>query len=303
MSRPHVSERTPFGRVLTAMITPFRADGQVDLQAAGAVARYLVDRGNDGLIVSGTTGEGSTTSCEEDVAVLAAVLHAVGDDATVVANVGGNDTAESAQRARQAAAEGAHGLLVCAPYYNRPPQAGIVAHIRAVSDAGRLPIMIYDIPGRTGVEIARRTYETLAEDPSVVAVKDSVGDLDRGAWLLEDVGLKVYSGDDFLNFAWLTLGASGVVSVVGHAASSAYLDMVEAIERGDVFEARRIHLQLRPAVAAMMSRIPGAVAAKAALELLGVTANRITRLPLPSATPEEVAQLASGLQLAGLLPS
>ena len=303
MSRPHPSGQYPFGRVLTAMVTPFTAGGDVDLQAARAVARYLVDHGNDGLVVSGTTGEGSTTSTEEHLAVLSAVLDAVGDDATVIANVGANGTADSAHRARQAAAAGAHGLLVCAPYYNKPPQSGIIAHIQAVSDAGRLPIIIYDIPGRTGVEIAPSTYETLAKDPLVVAVKDSVGDLDRGAWLLEDVGLRVYSGDDFLNFAWLALGASGVVSVVGHVASSAYVDMVDAIDRGDLSAARRIHLRLRPAVDAMMRRTPGAVAAKACLELLGVISNRTTRLPLPSATPEEVAEISSGLRLAGLLPT
>lgn len=291
----------PFGRVLTAMVTPFSADGALDLDAAGRVATYLVDNGNDGLVISGTTGESPTTSDEEAGRLLAAVLDAVGDRAQIVAGVGTNDTAHSVHLAEQAARLGAHGVLVVTPYYSKPPQSGIVAHMRTVADAAGLPTMVYDIPGRTGVKLSYDTLLRLSEHPGIVAVKEASGDLFAGSQLMAETGLAFYSGDDALNLAWLAHGAVGIVSVVAHVASTQYVQLVKAVESGDLGSAREIHTALLPAVRAVMTRTQGAIMSKAGLELLGVLGNRTMRPPLVDATDEQVAELRTDLAAAGLL--
>lgn len=302
MTSPLATEAAPFGRVLTAMITPFTRDGELDLDAAQQVASHLVDQGNDGLVVSGTTGESPTTTVDEDGRLLAAVLEAVGDRATVVAGVGTNDTRHSVELSQQARKAGADGLLVVTPYYSKPPQSGIVAHVNAIAEAGDdVPVMLYDIPSRTAVQIAEPTYVELAEHPLVVAVKDAVGDLERGAWIMRETGLRLYSGDDALNFSWLALGASGVVSVVSHVAARQYADMVAAFDAGDLPTARRINEQLLPVVRALMTHTQGAITSKASLQLLGVLDHRTMRAPLPDATEDEVAMLRDALVAAGLL--
>ncbi|MET0447201.1 MAG: 4-hydroxy-tetrahydrodipicolinate synthase [Aeromicrobium sp.] len=302
MTSPLASEAAPFGRVLTAMVTPFTREGELDLDAAQKVASHLVDHGNDGLVVSGTTGESPTTTIEEDGRLLAAVLEAVGDRATVVAGVGTNDTRHSIELAQQARKAGAHGLLIVTPYYSKPPQSGLLAHFTEVARAGDdTPVMLYDIPGRSGIKIADDTYLAMADNPLIIAMKDAVGDLDRGAWLMNETGISIYSGDDPLNLAWLAMGASGVVSVVGHAAGRQYADMVAAVDAGDLPTARTINHRLQPAVRAMMHHTQGAITAKTALQLLGVLDHRTMRAPLPEATEEEVAIVRDGLVASGLL--
>ncbi len=302
MTSPLATEAAPFGRVLTAMVTPFTPDGELDLDAAQKVAAHLVDRGNDGLVVSGTTGESPTTTVIEDGLLLAAVVEAVGDRAAVVAGVGTNDTRHSVELAQQARRAGADGLLIVTPYYSKPPQSGIVAHVNTVTEAGEdLPVMLYDIPGRTGVQITEATYVELDANPLIVAMKDAVGDLDRGAWLMRETGLRLYSGDDALNFSWLALGASGVVSVVGHVAASQYADMVAAIDANDLATARQINERLLPLVRTIMTHTQGAITSKAALQILGVLDHRTMRAPLPDATEDEVAMLRDALAAAGLL--
>jgi 4-hydroxy-tetrahydrodipicolinate synthase len=304
MTSALATEAAPFGRVLTAMVTPFTPDGALDVDAAQRVATYLVDRGNDGLVVSGTTGESPTTTVEEDGRLLAAVIEAVGDRATIVAGVGTNDTRHSVELAEQARKAGAHGLLVVTPYYSKPPQSGIVQHVNAIAHAGDdVPILLYDIPGRTGVQIAEATYTELRRNPLVVAVKDAVGDLERGAWLMRETGIRIYSGDDALNLGWLAVGASGMVSVVAHAAARDYADMVAAVDAGDLASARAINDRLLPAVRALMTHTQGAITAKVALQLLGVLEHRTVRGPLPEATDDEVAIVRDGLVAAGLLES
>src|SRR5215207_2082543 len=304
MTSPLATEAAPFGRVLTAMVTPFTREGELDLADAQKVATYLVDEGSDGLVISGTTGESPTTTVEEDGRLLNAVLEAVGSRATVVAGVGTNDTRHSVELAQQARKAGAHGLLLVTPYYSKPPQSGIIAHVNEIVRAGEdTSVILYDIPGRTGVTIAEETYAELIRTPQIVAVKDAVGDLNRGAWLMRETGIKIYSGDDALNFAWLALGASGVVSVVGHAAARAYADMVVAIDAGDLPTARSINDRLLPAVKAMMTYTQGAITSKVALQLLGVLEHRTMRAPLPEATDEEVAIVRAGLEASGLLES
>ena len=291
----------PFGRVLTAMVTPFDADGDLDLDAAQALATHLVDHGHDGLVVSGTTGESPTTDDGEQLELLAAVVEAVGDRATVVAGVGTFDTAHSIGRARAAAGLGADALLVVTPYYSKPPQAGLAAHFTAVADATDLPVMLYDIPGRTGVPIQTETLVRVAAHPRIVAVKDAKGDLYEGSWVMARTDLAYYSGDDSLNLAWLAHGAVGVVSVVGHVAGRQYATMVEAVLEGDLATAQRVHRELLPAVRGIMNRTQGAIMAKAALQLQGVLTSRAVRLPLVEATPEEVALLRADLAEAALL--
>jgi len=285
----------PFGRVLTAMVTAFHDDGSVDLDGTARVAAHLVEHGNDGLVVSGTTGEAPTTSTEEDGQILRAVIDAVGDRATVVAGVGTNNTSHSIELIEQAEKLGADGALLVTPYYNKPTQDGIAAHFKAVAGASGLPVMLYDIPGRAGVTIAPDTYKRVAADERIVAVKDAVGDLYRGVRIMQDTGLSFYSGDDVLNLAWLTHGACGVVSVVSHVAGREYAAMVAAVDRSDLDQAFAIYQRLVPAVDTMMNRVQGAMTAKAAMQLLGVLPNRNVRLPLVPAPDDVVAELEAVL--------
>ena len=291
----------PFGRVLTAMVTPFAADGSVDLEATARVATHLADHGHDGVVVSGTTGESPTTSTEEDGRILRAVVDAVGDRVKVVAGVGTNNTAHSVELAEQAFKIGAHGALLVTPYYNKPTQEGLAAHFEAVADASALPVMLYDIPGRTGLQISEDTYRRVARHERIVAVKDAVGDLYRGVRIMQETGLAFYSGDDVLNLAWLTHGGSGIVSVVGHVAGDQYAAMVRAVEAGDLAGALDVYRRLVPVVDAIMNKAPGVMMAKAAMELLGVIPNRNVRLPLVPADDALVAHLRAELVAAGLL--
>ena len=291
----------PFGRVLTAMATAFHEDGSLDLDGTARIAAHLVDHGHDGVVVSGTTGESPTTSVAEDGQILAAVKDAVGGRASVVAGVGTNATAHSVELARQAEKLGADGLLLVTPYYNKPGQAGVLHHFREVVGATDVPVMLYDVPGRTGTQIALETYETLRGLPSVVAVKDAVGDLRRGVRLTQ-LGYAVYSGDDAANLGWLAHGACGFVSVVGHAVGDDLRAMVDAYEAGDPARALAVYTRMLPAIDAIMGVANyGATTAKAALQLLGVLDNRAVRGPLVALDDDEVAALRTGLVAAGVL--
>ena len=295
------SASAPFGRVLTAMVTAFTDDGSVDLERTAKVAEHLANTGHDGVVVLGTTGESPTTSTEEDGRILRAVVEAVGDRVVVVAGVGTNDTAHSVELAEQAARVGVDGLLLVTPYYSKPSQEGVAAHFETVADAAGLPVMLYDIPGRAGVQIAEDTYARVARHERIVAVKDAVGDLCRGVRIMDDTGLAFYSGDDELNLGWLTHGGAGVVSVAGHVAGQEYAAMVGAVEKGDLPGALDVYRRLVPVVDAIMNHAPGATMAKAAMQLLGVLPNRNVRLPLVPASDDLVESLRSELVHAGLL--
>ncbi|WZH53423.1 MAG: 4-hydroxy-tetrahydrodipicolinate synthase [Nocardioides alkalitolerans] len=291
----------PFGRVLTAMATAFHADGSLDLESTQKIARHLVANGHDGLVVSGTTGESPTTTQAEDGEILAAVRDAVGPDVTLVAGVGTNDTRTSTELARQANKNGADGVLLVTPYYNKPGQKGILNHFRQVVEAAELPVMLYDIPGRTGSQIALESYEEMVGWEPVVAVKDAVGDFVRGLRITQ-LGFAVYSGDDALNLGWLAHGASGFVSVCGHVAGNELRSVLDTFFAGDPAGAREIFTRLLPAFDAVMG-VPnyGATTAKAALQLLGVLDNRNVRSPLVPLDDEEVAALRAGLVKSGLI--
>jgi 4-hydroxy-tetrahydrodipicolinate synthase len=289
----------PFGRVLTAMVTPFTADGALDVDGAQRLATTLVDTGNDGLVISGTTGESPTTTDAEKETLLRAVVEAVGDRAHVVAGVGTNDTAHTIELARQAEKAGATGLLLVTPYYNKPPQAGLLSHFAAAADATDLPTMLYDIPGRTGMAIRTETMLRLAEHPRIVAVKDAKGDLAATTQVLAQTDLAYYSGEDALNLPLLAIGAVGIVSVVGHLFTPQYAAMINAVQRGDLGEAQRINAALVPAVIGIMTRTQGVIMVKAALTLQGLPGGPV-RSPLVDATDSEIARLRTDLALAGI---
>ena len=275
--------------------------GDVDEDAVLAVADHLLAHSHDGIVVNGTTGESATLTSDESIRVIELVAAHVGDRAVVVAGVGSNDTAHSIDMARRAAAVGARGLLVVTPYYNKPTQPGLVAHFGAVADATDLPVLVYDIPGRTGIPIQTETLIRLAEHPRIVAVKDAKGDLWAASQVMAATDLQWYSGDDVLNLAHLAQGAVGVVSVVGHVAGDEYAAMVRAVADGALATAREIHRRLIPVVQAIMSPSQGAIMAKAALAELGVIPSAFVRLPLVESPPEHLAMLREGLSQSGIL--
>ncbi|TLS40229.1 4-hydroxy-tetrahydrodipicolinate synthase [Streptomyces montanus] len=295
---PTSTPQTPFGRVLTAMVTPFTADGALDLDGAQRLAAHLVDAGNDGLIINGTTGESPTTSDAEKADLVRAVLEAVGDRAHIVAGVGTNDTRHSIALARAAEQVGAHGLLAVTPYYNKPPQEGLYHHFTVIADATELPVMLYDIPGRSGVPINTETIVRLAEHPRIVANKDAKGDLGRASWAIARSGLAWYSGDDMLNLPLLSVGAVGIVSVVGHVVTPELRTMIDAYISGDVQKATEIHQKLLPVFTGMF-RTQGVMTTKAALALQGLPAGPL-RLPMVGLSPEETAQLKIDLAAGGV---
>jgi 4-hydroxy-tetrahydrodipicolinate synthase len=288
----------PFGRVLVAMITPFTDGGAQDLDAAQRLAAHLVDLGCDGLVLSGTTGESPTTTDAEKRDLIAAVVEAVGDRATIVAGAGTYDTAHSVHLAQDAEKAGAHGVLVVTPYYSRPPQSGLLAHFTAVADAVGLPVMLYDIPPRSVIPIEVETLCRLAEHPRIVAVKDAKGDLRAGTETMARTGLAYYCGDDALNLPWLSVGAVGYVSVIGHVVADRLLAMLDAYESGDVGTARELNTGLLP-VLRSFGKCGGVIFSKAALRLRGLEVGD-PRLPLPAATAEELDMIAADLTTAGV---
>jgi len=289
----------PFGRMLTAMVTPMTPDGAVDYDGAARLADHLVtEMRNDGLVISGTTGESPTTTDAEKDRLLRAVVEAVGDRATVVAGAGTNDTAHSCELARQAERAGAAALLLVSPYYSKPPQSGLEAHFTKIADSTGLPVMLYDIPGRTAVPIRTETLVRLAQHPRIVAVKDAKDETGAASWAMARTDLAFYSGTDMVNLPWLAIGASGFVSVVGHVVGDRLHQMIDAYLGGDVRTALAIHRELLPVYTGMF-RTQGVIMTKAALGLLGLPGGPV-RLPLSDATPAEIEQLRADLEAGGV---
>lgn len=290
----------PFGRVLTAMVTPFTADGRLDVEGAQRLATHLVSAagGNDGLVLNGTTGESPTTTDEENEVLVRAVREAVGPNVPLVAGVGSNDTAHSVEQAQRAQKAGADASLVVTPYYNRPPQSGLIAHVHAIADAAELPVMLYDIPVRTGIPFETETLLRLSEHPRVVAVKDAKGDIAASSEVMAATDLAFYSGDDINTLPLLAVGACGVVSVCGHVAGAAIASMVAAYDEGRHADALALHRRLLPVFRGTF-RTQGVILAKAALNLLGLPAGPV-RLPLVDATPEQIAVLRDDYAAGGI---
>lgn len=296
VQQPH---EHPFGTNVVAMVTPFRSDGSLDLDKAAELADRLVGNGCDGLVVSGTTGESPTTTVPEKLDLLRVVLDAVGDRARITQGAGSYDTAESVRFAIESEKIGAHAHLVVTPYYSRPPQAGVLAHFQTVSDATDLPVLLYDIPPRSIVPIANETMLALAEHPRIKGVKDAKGDLHSAAGMIATTDLEFLSGDDALNLAWLAVGATGFVSVIGHLVPDRLRDMRLAFEKGEVTTAREISNSMIPLVNAM-SRLGGVTMVKAALRLTGFDVGD-PRLPQVPADGPQIEALITDLRAAGVL--
>ncbi len=289
-----------FGRVLTAMVTPFDGDNAVDLVETENLAGLLTRTGwNDGLVVNGTNGESISTNDEEKALVVAAAKRALGSNgAKLIAGVGSGDTRSSIKLAREAASAGADGLLVVAPYYSRPTQAGLLNHFMEIADSTELPVMLYDIPQRTGVRIEPETFAQAAEHPRILAVKDAKGDLESSSWVMRETDLAYYSGDDALNLPLLSIGAVGFVSVVGHVVGDRLRLLLELHRSGRAAEAMALHRELLPVYRGMF-RAPAAASVKTALAVLGHPLSSL-RSPMVRLSPEQETCLLADLALAGV---
>ncbi|PYC66416.1 4-hydroxy-tetrahydrodipicolinate synthase [Micromonospora arborensis] len=289
----------PFGRLLTAMVSPFAPDGSLDLDGAARLASHLVDeQGNDAVVVNGTTGESPTTTDTEKERLIRAVVEAVGDRAKVVAGVGTNDTRHTIELAAAAEKAGAHGLLVVTPYYNKPPQSGLLRHFTAVADATGLPVMLYDIPHRSGVPIETETLVRLAEHGRIVAVKDAKGDLIATSWVTSRTALAYYCGEDALTLPALAAGSVGLVGTSTHFVGALAAQMIEAFDAGNMPAALALHRRLLPLFTGIF-RTQGTILVKAGLASLGLPAGPV-RPPLVDATDDEIAQLRADFAAVGL---
>ena len=291
--------QAPFGRMITAMVTPFDKDGAIDWDGVAKLAQHLADHGHDAIAVNGTTGEAPTTKTSEKLEIIRVVKSTVGDRVKVLTGAGDNETAYTVDQAKRCAELGVDGLLIVTPYYNKPPQAGIEAHFKAVASATDLPIMMYDIPGRTGVEIEQDTICRLSEVKNIVALKDAKGNPASTSWVIQRTGLPVYSGDDILNLPLLSIGAVGFVSVCGHTVGNELREMLDAWFAGNSARALEIHQKLLPVFTGTF-RTQGAILTKAALNMLGLPGG-YTRLPLVDATEAQIAQLRKDLQQGGVV--
>ena len=289
----------PFGRLITAMVTPFAKDGSIDWDGVATLATHLADHGHDAIAVNGTTGEAPTTKSSEKLEIIKVVKSTVGSRVKVLSGAGDNETSYTVEQAKRSADAGADALLIVAPYYNKPPQAGIEAHFRAVAAATDLPIMMYDIPGRTGVEIESDTIVKLFETvDNIVALKDAKGNIAATSWVIKRCGIPVYSGDDILNLPFLSVGSVGFVSVCGHTVGRELKEMLNAWFAGDSARALEIHQQLLPVFTGTF-RTQGAILTKAAMNLMGLPGGT-TRLPLVDATPVQIEQLRKDLIAGGV---
>lgn len=290
-----------WGRVLTAMVTPFDEKLQVNYDQAAKLAEKLVRTGSDGLVVAGTTGESPTLTKEEKLRLFAVVAEAVGGQGTVLAGVGTNNTEASVEMAKAAEKTGVDGLMAVVPYYNKPPQEGLYRHFRAIAEATQLPVMIYNIPGRTGVNLLPETMVRLAELPNVVAIKEASGDLNQISEVcrLLPPRVQVYSGDDALTLPVLAVGGVGVVSVASHLVGGQIKEMIEFFFQGKVKEAAALHQRLLPLFRVLFIT-SNPVPVKAALNQLGLPVGGL-RPPLWEAEPKQVEAVRNELRRCGLL--
>jgi 4-hydroxy-tetrahydrodipicolinate synthase len=287
------------GSVITAVVTPFKPDGAVDLERFRELAAFLVDNGSDGLVVCGTTGESPTLTDEEKLDLFRAAVETVGDHATIIAGAGTYDTAHSAQMTREATELGVDAILVVTPYYSKPPQRAIVRHFEEIAAATDLPVVAYNIPGRVVVNIESATVARLAEIENVVAVKQAIGDPDQARFIAEETRLDLYSGDDPNTFAFLELGGVGVVSVTAHLWGPQIAEMIRRHRDGDVEGARALHEEQEPSYDLLRVQT-NPIPIKAALNLTGHEVGG-HRLPMVEADEEELAQVRSCLERSGLL--
>ena len=284
-----------FGRVITAMVTPFHEDGSVNYEGAAELARHLVANGSDGLVVAGSTGEAATMTAEEKLKLFEVVLEAVGDRASVIAGTGSNDTMASVKFTQAAEKVGVHGALVVGPYYNKPTQEGFYQHFKTIAEATSLPIMLYNVPGRTASNIAPETVARLAEIPNIVAIKEASGNIEQATEIIRvtPADFKVYSGDDAMTLPLLAVGGKGIVSVAGHVVGNQIQAMIQAFLAGDIKKAQEINLSILPVFKAMFI-VTNPIPVKTSVGLLGLPAGPL-RLPLTAADDAVVARLKAVL--------
>ncbi|MDR0950698.1 MAG: 4-hydroxy-tetrahydrodipicolinate synthase [Candidatus Ancillula sp.] len=288
------------GRVITAMVTPFTDNLEMDYKAAADLAKYLVDLGTDGIVVSGTTGEAPVTHREEKMELISVVKQVV--DVPVIAGVGSNDTEHTISNAINAAEAGADAVLVVTPYYSRPTQAGLIAHFSAVAQSSKVPVILYDVPSRSGVKIAPETYVELAKNENIVAVKDATGNVYQATKNLRDMNLarsqegiqnkiQLFSGDDGLLLPFLSVGATGVISVASHLCADKFQKVIEHFDKAEIQEALDVYYQCTDIVDALNGRGAQAVDTKGALKLKGILSNDLLRLPNVGIDKEGIERL------------
>jgi 4-hydroxy-tetrahydrodipicolinate synthase len=291
-----------FGRLLTAMITPFDREGNVDYARAEQLAVHLVENGTDTIVVCGTTGESPTLSWDEEYKLFTVLQQAIAGKAKIMAGTGSNSTSEAIAATEKAAHLGLDGTLQVTPYYNKPPQEGLYAHFRAIAEAApELPILLYNVPGRTGCKLEPETIAKLAEIPSIIGIKEATGDLDQASQIraLTPAEFAIYSGDDSLTLPLMAVGAKGVVSVASHLVGNQLQTMMQSFAAGNVQEALRIHIQLFPLFKALFLT-SNPIPLKVALRLLGLDTG-VVRSPLVAGNTELEAKLKIVLQQVGIL--
>lgn len=285
-----------FGPIITAMITPFNGDLSVNYRAAATLAKHLVDNGSDGLVVTGTTGESSTLTMDESAELYRVVMEAVGDRATVIAGSGSNSTAEAKHLTASAEKAGVHASLQVAPYYNKPSQEGFYRHFKEIAESTKLPIILYNIPGRTAKNVEAETIIELSKIDNIIGVKEASGDLEQVSKIIRDSGddFLVYSGEDYLTLPILSLGGDGVISVASHIAGNQMQAMAKAYKSGDIAEAAKLHYALMDLFKVLFITA-NPVPVKAALNMTGFEVGGV-RLPLVEATPEEKSKVKAVLE-------
>ena len=287
----------PFGQVLVALVTPFTADGEVDWPAVEQHMDDVISAGADGIVVTGTTGETSTLTDPEKIRLVEVGKSVSAGRAAVITGGGSNETAHAIELYKASEKAGADGLMIVTPYYNKPTQAGILTHFRLVADATDLPVIVYDIPGRTGVEVKYETILRLANHPNILAVKDAKGDFSEVSRVLNETDLMYFSGDDSNALPHMAIGATGLIGVTGNIAAAPYRTMVDAVNRGDPAGATAAHQQPEPLARAAMTHVPGTVAVKYILHGLGRIGSPRVRLPLVGPEEWEAAKIEDELAL------
>lgn len=294
-----MSHKNIFGQTLVALVTPMTADGEVDWADTEKLIDYVISNGADGVVVTGTTGETSTLTDAEKIKLVEVGKSVSAGRAKIITGGGSNETAHAMQLYKASEKAGADGIMIVTPYYNKPTQAGVLTHFRMVADSTDLPVILYDIPGRTGVAISHDTFHRASKHPNIIAVKDAKGDLAQATRIMNETGLFYFSGDDSNLLPHLSIGAVGCISVTANIAPAAYRELIDAANRNDFHHALKVHNSLDPLQRAAMTHVPGTVAAKYILNGLGVISSPRVRLPLVGPEDAEAARIESDIDLVG----
>jgi 4-hydroxy-tetrahydrodipicolinate synthase len=294
-----MSHKNIFGQTLVALVTPMNADGEVNWADTEKLIDYVISNGADGVVVTGTTGETSTLTDAEKIKLVEVGKSVSDGRAKIITGGGSNETAHAMQLYKASEKAGADGIMIVTPYYNKPTQTGVLTHFRMVADSTDLPVILYDIPGRTGVAISHDTFHRASKHPNIIAVKDAKGDLAQATRIMNETGLFYFSGDDSNLLPHLSIGAVGCISVTANIAPAAYRELIDAANRNDFHHALKVHNSLDPLQRAAMTHVPGTVAAKYILNGLGVISSPRVRLPLVGPEDAEAARIESDIDLVG----